>query len=92
MIIDINDNGDMVGVGGEERFDISTAFVLRRVGRLPGGAAAGSGVAAFAPRATAVAAGLRPHDPPALQRMLAERLLSQPRKDRALRGRDSRSS
>jgi hypothetical protein len=74
-IIDINDRGDLIGVGGESRGDTSSYFLLRRVGRVDGkGGHADSLVVASSPESADTAPSTRVRHLPALERILHERL------------------
>ncbi len=59
VIFDINNRGDMIGMGGEERFNVSKVFLLRRVGPLPDQDGQADALAAPEPRPVAAAVHVR---------------------------------
>jgi hypothetical protein len=88
LILDINNRGDLIGWGGERFFEISSVFLLRRVGPIDGkggdadslvassleSEADADGDAALSSEPVAAAAGAGARHAPALERILHERL------------------
>ncbi len=85
LILDINERGDLMGVGGESRDEISSVFLLQRVGPLDGQGRDANSVRASSPQSTAVAAEAWVGHAPALKLILQRRhgLLGEGRTDKS---------
>jgi hypothetical protein len=82
-IIDINEHGDMLGVGADNPPHADQLFLLRRIGRLPVMRGSADLAAPSDPAPTsATAAGTMVHRASALERRLEERMYGGLRKDR----------
>ncbi|MGH6902033.1 MAG: hypothetical protein ACREIR_04770 [Geminicoccaceae bacterium] len=82
LILDINNRGDLIGIGGAEQGFFDSAFLLRRVGRVA------DSVAASSAESEVVAAGARVRHAPALERILHERLYGGLGKNRTAKSAD----
>jgi hypothetical protein len=74
LIVDINNRGDLIGFGGESRGELSSVFLLRRVGRVDGKGGRADSATASSPPSEVTATGARVRYGPALERILHERL------------------
>jgi hypothetical protein len=86
-ILDINERGDLIGVGGAQRSEMSSRFLLRRVdgeGRHADGVVVASSL-----ESAESAPSDRGRHPPALDRIRHERWFGRPGKDRAGDGAES---
>ena len=72
-IIDVNNNGDLIGVGGPRRFERSVVFLLRRLGPVDGDGGEAEGLAASRPQSGPALTRAARH-PTALEGILHERL------------------